>query len=122
VRAEKAIQGIAFDALRMNLNFKWVTGLVCLLIFVAAVDTTWDPPAIKPPSSHGASISALHIGGTFSLLEKEWYGAIGSPRRFQSDRFGMRSALEHRPARVSPLPRVRDAADTSPPHFPLAEG
>jgi hypothetical protein len=102
-------------------NSKWVVGLVCLLLFIAAVDTIPDPPAIAPPTSHSIKISSVHFGGAFTLLEKEWYRAVNGPGGFEGERFSFRLALEHQPARISPLPRVHHAADTSPPSSSFAD-
>lgn len=99
---------------------KWAVALVCLLLFVAAVDTIPDPPAINPPARH-ASVSVLHLRGSFTLLEKQWYGALASIRRVQKDQFLARLALDEPSARISPLPRVHHATDTSPPRLPLSD-
>jgi hypothetical protein len=103
------------------LKHKWAVCAVCLLLFIAAVDTIPDPPAVNPPAKHGIRISALHVRGPFTLLEKQWYGTSGSTRRVQSERFSIQLAWDERPARISPLPGVHHAADTSPPRFPLSE-
>jgi hypothetical protein len=102
------------------LKSKWAIGLLCLLLFVAAVDTIPDPPAINPPANHG-SVSGLHLRGTFNLLEKQWYGNSGATRSSQSDRFSIQLRLDEPPVRISPLPRVHHAADTSPPQFSLSD-
>lgn len=104
-----------------DLKHKWAICAVCLLLFIAAVDTIPDPPAIDPPSRHGSRIFALHVRSPFTLLEKQWYGASYAFRRFQSDGFLIQSALEIQPPRISPLPRVHHAADTSPPRYALNE-
>jgi hypothetical protein len=99
------------------LKSKSVVWLICLLLFVAAIDTIPDPPAISPPSSHSCGISALHVSGVFTLLEKEWFAASGSPRRVQINWVSFRLAFDNKPAGVCPLPLIQRAADPSPPNF-----
>jgi hypothetical protein len=101
------------DALRL----KFAVCLTCLLLFVAAIDTIPDPPAINPPGGHSGGISALHVRGPYSLLEKEWFVAPVSPRRFQVNWFSFRLALDSKPLGISPLLLVLHAADASPPVF-----
>jgi hypothetical protein len=97
------------------LKLKFAVSVICLLLFVAAVDTIPDPPAINPPSSHSCGISALHIRGPFTLLEKEWFLASNSPRHIQVMLFSLQLAVENIPAGVSSAPFIHLAADTSPP-------
>ena len=97
------------------MRLKFAVSLICLLLFVAAVDTIPDPPAINPPSSHSTGISALHVRGPFTLLEKEWIVASFSPRRDQINWFSFRLALEDRPAGFRLPPLIHHAADSSPP-------
>jgi hypothetical protein len=96
------------------LKSKWAIGLLCLLLFTAAVDTIPDPPAISPPANHGG-VSGLHIRGPFTVLEKQWYGTTRATFSTRGDRFSIQLRLDEPPARISPLPRVYHAADTSPP-------
>lgn len=121
MRVVKIRQGMIFAALKVNLKYKWAIGLLCLLLFVTAVDTIPDPPAINPPCGHGVNILGLHLHGSFTLLELKWSRGASSPQHLQSDRFWFRLALDSRPASSSPLPRVYHAADTSPPRFPVVE-
>jgi len=99
------------------LTRKYAVCLICLLVIVAAVDTIPDPPAISPPNSHSSGISALHIRGTLTLLEKEWFVAPSSLGRDNLNWFSIRLALDNRPVGVCILPLVRLASDTSPPVF-----
>jgi hypothetical protein len=99
------------------LKFKFATCLICVLLFVAAVDTIPDPPAINPPSSHGCEVSALHVRGALSLLEKEWFVSSVSSRGERNNLFSFKLAFDARPAAVFPLPLVHHSADTSPPTF-----
>jgi hypothetical protein len=100
-----------------TLKLKYAIWLICLLLFVAAVDTIPDPPAINPPSSHSCGISALHVRGSFTPLEKNWYVASSSLRRDHLNWFSFRLALDNRPTGVCTLPLVHHAADSSPPIF-----
>jgi hypothetical protein len=97
------------------LKLKYAIWLICLLLFVAAVDTIPDPPAINPPTSHSCRISARHGRGPFTLLEKEWLVASGSIRRDPLNWLSIRFALENGPVGVCTLPLFHHAADSSPP-------
>jgi hypothetical protein len=121
MRVAGICKGMIRATLKVNLKYKWAVALLCLLLFVTAVDTIPDPPAINPPGGHSTNISALHLSSPFTLLELEWSRRISSPQRLQNDRLWFRLALDSRPVRISPLPRVYHAADTSPPRFPLVE-
>jgi hypothetical protein len=98
-----------------TLKRKYAVWLICLMLIVAAVDTIPDPPAINPPNSHSCGISALHVRGTFTLLEDEWIVASSSLRGDDSNWLSFRLALDQRPVGVCTLPLVRLAADSSPP-------
>jgi hypothetical protein len=97
------------------LKLKYAIWLICLLLFVAAVDTIPDPPAINPPNSHTCRISGLHVRGSFTLLEKEWLVASGSLRRDSLNWLSIKLALENGPVGVCTLLLFHHAADTSPP-------
>jgi hypothetical protein len=99
------------------LKRKYAIWLICLLLFVAAVDTIPDPPAISPPTSHSCGISALHFRGTTTLLEKEWLLASSSLGGDRLNWFSFRLALDNGSVGVCNLPLVHHAADTSPPSF-----
>jgi hypothetical protein len=99
------------------LKLKHAIWLICLLLFVAAVDTIPDPPAINPPNSHSCGISALHVRGSLTLLEEEWIVAPSSLRHDNPNWLSFRLALDQRPVAVRTLPLVRLAADSSPPVF-----
>jgi len=110
-----ARQGEGLLFFEETLKRKHAVWLICLLLFVAAVDTIPDPPAINPPNSHSCGISALHVRGSFTLLEKEWVVASTSFRRDTPNWLSFRLALDQRPVGVCTLPLVRLAADSSPP-------
>jgi hypothetical protein len=97
------------------LKFKCAVCLICLLLFVAAVDTIPDPPAISPPGSHRSEVSALHGRGTFTLLEEGWFAAPILPLGERNNRFSFKLGFDKKPATVYPLPLLHHAADTSPP-------
>jgi hypothetical protein len=99
------------------LNRKYVTVLLCLFLFVAAVDTIPDPPAINPPKGHSCGITALHVRSPLTILENEWFVASGS---MQGDRpvwSWFQLTLDPRPTGISTLTLVHHAADSSPPLF-----
>ena len=110
-----SLVGRAFFLFEDALKLKYAVTLICLLVLVAAIDSIPDPPAINPPSSHGSGISALHVRGPFTLLEKEWLVASSSPPRIQVNWFSSRLAFDNKPLVVSPLPLIHHATDTSPP-------
>ena len=96
------------------MKLKYITRLICLLLFVAAVDTIPDPPAINPPGSHGSGISAPHCYGTSRSPEQDRFVACLTTGQiqitwfaFRLDRdkklFGFRaSALAHHATGLSP--------------------
>jgi hypothetical protein len=100
-----------------DLKFKYTVWLLCLLLFVAAVDTIPDPPAINPPGSHSFGISALHVRGALTLLEKEWFAASSSSQRVQMFWYWFGLGFDTETVGVCPLPLVHQAADPSPPTF-----
>jgi len=110
-------EGLGSLRLRTALNRKYATALLCLFLFIAAVDTIPDPPAINPPKGHSSGITALHVRGPLTILENEWFVASGS---MQGDRpvwFSVQLTVDPRPAGISTLPLVHHAADSSPPLF-----
>ena len=94
---------------------KYAIWVVCLLLFIAAVDTIPDPPAINPPGSHGCSVSAVHDRGPLSVVEREWLVASQAPQRILPNSLFIRLRFDDRPARICLLPRIHHATDTSPP-------
>jgi len=100
-----------------ELKYKYAVLLLCLLLFVAAVDTIPDPPAINPPGSHSFGISALHFCGAVTLLEKEWFAASSSSRRVQMSWYWFGLGFDTETVGVCPLPLVHQAADPSPPIY-----
>ena len=97
------------------LKRKYLVSLLCLLIFVAAVDTIPDPPAISPAGSHVSLVAASHVQGPSSRLEKEWSLGIFSPRPLAVNWFSIRHGFEYVPASAVRNPLVFHATDASPP-------
>jgi hypothetical protein len=97
------------------LKRKYAAILICLLLFVAAVDTIPDPLAVSPPSSHSCGISPGHIRGSLNLFEKQWSVAAGSFRRDSVNCIAFRLTFDARPVGTCPLPLVYHATDASPP-------
>jgi hypothetical protein len=97
------------------LKFKYAVLLLCLFLFVAAVDTIPDPPAINPPGSHSCAISAAHFRGAFNLLEKEWFTTPTSLRPVQMVWYTLGLGFDTDTVGVCPLRLVHQAADPSPP-------
>lgn len=97
------------------LKRKLAVSLICFLLFVAAVDSIPDPIAINPPASHSSGISALHVRGSVTLLEKEWFVAFHLTRQLQTNWFSLRIAFDIKPLCISSLALIHQAADPSPP-------
>ena len=97
------------------MKFKCFVFLICLLLFVAAVDTIPDPPAVSPRSGEGSGISPLHFHGSFNLPGKERPTAAISIRHSQVACFAFRLEFLSESADDCPLVLVRQAADSSPP-------
>jgi hypothetical protein len=103
------------SSLEGDLKPKYIVWLICLLLFVAAVDTIPDPPAINPPAGHSSTINAAHDGGPLSLFDKQWRLVSNLPGRFPLNWFSERFALEEEPVSASLRPLVERASDPSPP-------
>jgi hypothetical protein len=103
--------------LRTALRRKYATILLCLFLFIAAVDTIPDPPAINPPRSHSCAITALHVRGPLTILEDEWLGSSSLPQAHRPVWSPFQLTLDPRPTGISTLPLVHHAADSSPPLF-----
>jgi hypothetical protein len=96
------------------LKLKYVIWLVCLLLFVAAVDTIPDPPAINPPG-HSSGVSAPHVRGPGSQLEKKWSLGIHPLRTAPIHPFSVSFRLEDETIGPCCIPLVFHATDASPP-------
>jgi hypothetical protein len=97
------------------LRSRYIVLLISLLLFIAAVDTIPDPPALNPPSSHSCGISAFHIRGSFTPLEHRWQA---NPASLPSDHLNSSLSgwiLDDQPAGIRLQPLVFHATDTSPP-------
>jgi hypothetical protein len=110
-------QGLGLYWFEDALKLKSAACFICLILFVAAVDTIPDPPAINPPGSRSYGISALQVRGPLTLQEKTWTIACNLPRLGQMVSLLFRSALGDPPIAMGPLPRIHDATDSSPPVF-----
>ena len=110
-------QGNGLFLFEGDLKLKHAIWLICVLLFVAAVDTIPDPPATGPQGSDSCAISALHVGGPLTPLEKGWFVVSSASRRVRVIWFSFRLAFDNEPLGVCPLPLVHHAADPSPPIF-----
>lgn len=97
------------------MKLRYVVWLTCLLLFVAAIDTVPDPPAIYPHNRVHSSISAPKVSGPSKLLEKERPLASGVSQHDQFRWFSLNLASDKKLVGVCPLQLVRHAADASPP-------
>jgi hypothetical protein len=102
-------------SLQSTMRSKLVIFLTCLLLFVSAVDSIPDPPAINPPGVSSGRISTLHVSGSPSQLEKLWCIVSISLGNDHLDWLSSRFAVDNEIKLVIPLPLVRHAADSSPP-------
>jgi hypothetical protein len=91
--------------------------LICLLLFVAAIDNVPDPPALSPRSGESSRICPLHVHGSFTLPEKERFIAAASIRHAQIAWFAFSLDFNSEQVDICPLVLVRHAADSSPPIF-----
>lgn len=98
-----------------GLKLKHLVWLICLLLFIAAVDTIPDPPAINPPAGHSSTVAAAHDGGPLTLFDKQWRLVSNSPRGFVLGWLTERFALVEKPVSASLRPLVEHASDPSPP-------
>jgi hypothetical protein len=98
-------------------KFKCFVFLICLLLFVAAIDTIPDPPAVGPRGSDRSGISAFHVRGSFTLPEKERFIASASIRHASAAWLAFRLDFDSVLVDNCPLALVRRAADSSPPLF-----
>lgn len=96
------------------MKLKYVIWLICLLLFVAAVDNIPDPPAINPPG-HSSGISAPHVRVPGSQLEKEWSLGIHPLRTAPTHPFSVSFRLEDETIGIRRIPLVFHATDASPP-------
>lgn len=110
-------EGLVSLRLRTALKRNYVTILLCLFLFIAAVDTIPDPPAINPPKGHSCAITALHVRGPLTILENEWLGSSSLPQGHRPVWSSFQLTLDPRPTGISTLPLVHHAADSSPPLF-----
>lgn len=98
-----------------NAKGEYLVLLMCLLLFIAAVDTIPDPPAINPPSSPAHRISALYLRGAAPSPERVRPVLLLAPGAAQIERSPFALALGNEFVNVFPLGFVRRAADSSPP-------
>jgi hypothetical protein len=110
-------RGLGLYLFEDALKLKSAVWFICLILFVAAVDTIPDPPAISPPNSRSCGISAIRVRGPLSLQEKTWVIACNLPRQGRLDSLLFRSAFDDQPVALGPLPRIHHATDSSPPVF-----
>ena len=99
------------------LKRKYGVWLVCLFLFIAAVDTIPDPPAINSHASRNCGMYSPHVRGSFTPLEKEWYLTTNSVRPGPIHWFSLRLVLNNEPLAECPLSLVHHGTDTSPPAY-----
>jgi hypothetical protein len=100
-----------------NLKLKSAVGLLYLFLFVSAVDTIPDPPAIQPSGRRGYQICSFHVRGPISSLEKAWVVACNWPGRALASSLSFRPAFLDKAIAVLLLPRIHHVTDSSPPVF-----
>lgn len=99
------------------MKLKWFVYLICFLLFVAAVDTIPDPPAVSPRNGDGSRISCLHVRGSFTLPEKEQIIACASIGSSEVAWFAYRLSFISELVEICPMDFVYHVADPSPPVF-----
>ena len=99
------------------MKFKSAVWLLCLLLFIAAVDTIPDPPAINPSGGCGDKIASLHVRGPITFFDKAWLIACNLLRRGQMPRPSLGLLVDEKPIPFSLLTQIHYATDSSPPPF-----
>jgi len=89
--------------------------LLCLLLFIAAVDTIPDPPAIYSHGGQTCGIYSVSIRGQITPLEKEWYLTTVPALRNLIHWFSFRLVFDNEPKAVCTLPLIYHGTDVSPP-------
>jgi hypothetical protein len=97
------------------LKLKHLILLLCLVLFVAAVDATPDPPAINPPVGHSCTISAFHDYGSLTIFEKQWRVTFTSLRYTPVNWPATRTGVDEKPVGMCAVPLIEHATDSSPP-------
>jgi hypothetical protein len=91
-----------------------VACLLCLLLFMAAIDHVPDPPAVNPHNSETGRISALHVRAP-SALQQEIIVSLDSSHFVRTGSSASRQTIENKLLGLCQLLVVRHAADPSPP-------
>jgi len=98
------------------LKLRCVALLLCLFLFVAAVDTIPDPPALDPPGS-GTVILARQFRAPSAVTSHESQFLLEGrfPGPVQLASLSLRRVVDYALVGGSRIPLVRHAADPSPP-------
>ena len=97
------------------LKIRYVSALICLLLFVAAVDTIPDPDVVLSASAHARTVCTEHVRANPTQRKIELTLLRHSLQLHQMNwSFWMLAFDAHNTSRLN-LPQLHFAADTSPP-------
>jgi hypothetical protein len=91
-----------------------VACLLCLLLFVAAIDQIPDPPAVNPHNRESGRVLALH-GHEFSALQQKVLVSFDSKCYVRTSSCASRLTFENKLFGLYHVILVRHSADPSPP-------
>jgi hypothetical protein len=93
-----------------------VAGLLCLLLFVAAIDQIPDPPAVSPHNSEISRLSIVHVRASSRLRQGV---SVVSDSSYSIPKISpsSRQTIENEFLGLDQLHLVRQAADSSPPRL-----
>jgi len=98
------------------LKLRFCAFFICLLVFVAAVDTIPDPRALTPPTKDSFGRLVDHaLRAAPAPLHNSWTFAARVFQMYPMNWFSCRFAFDLLPEGDVPLRRITHAADSSPP-------
>lgn len=109
-------QGPSFSLFEGSVKLRYVVACsLCLLLFVAAIDTIPDPPAVNPHNNKESNrVLALH-GHEFSALQQKVLVSFDSTCFVRTSSCSSRLTFENELFSFYHVILVRRSADPSPP-------
>ena len=100
------------------MKLKFAVCLICLFLFVAAIDNIPDPPALSPATSTSVIFHAhARVSALSASPRREGLIALNFIWSTQADRFPLSVKFDDGLARIDQFPLIRHATDSSPPRF-----